>query len=185
MSRLEPIDTPPSLLGKFMSFAQRRMLGKAITPSKVVYNRLPRMWNLSWALVNLEMRGYTLDEELGLLVHVRASLLNGCGFCADIAKARAVQQKLGMEKFAALGDWESSPLFDARERAVLAYVDEMQRTRDVCDETFEGLRKNFNEREIVEVVVANAIANFYNMLNVPLRIEDDGLQAIAERRLQQ
>ena len=63
--------------------------------------------------------------------------------------------------------------------------DEMQRTRDVCDATFEELRKNFNEREIVEVVVANAIANFYNMLNVPLRIEDDGLQAIAERRLQQ
>jgi len=185
MSRLDPIESPPTWLGRLMSYAQRRMLGKAITPSKVVYNRLPRMWNVSWALVNLELRGYTMDEELSLLIHVRASLLNGCGFCADIAKARAVQQRLGQEKFAALGDWEASALFDERERAVLAYVDEMQRTRDVCDETFEGLRKNLNERQIVEVVVANAVANFYNLLNVPLRIEDDGLTALAERRLLQ
>ena len=185
MSRLTPIETPPSLLGRLMSFAQRRMLGKAITPSKVVYNRLPRMWNVSWALVNLELRGYEMEEELGLLIHVRLSLLNGCGFCADIVKARAVQKRLGMEKFAALDDWEGSSLFDDRERAVLAYVDELQRTRDVSDETFDELRKHFDERQIVEVVVANAVANFYNLLNVPLRIEDDGLTAIAESRLQQ
>jgi AhpD family alkylhydroperoxidase len=185
MSRLAPVERPPKLLGRILSYAQRRMLGKALTPAKVVYNRIPRMWNVSWALVNLEMRGYTLDEELSLLIHVRASLLNGCGFCADIGKARAVRLKLGREKFAALASWESSPHFDDRERAVLAYVDELQRTRDVSDETFEGLRKHLSDRQVAEVVVANAVANFYNLLNVPLRIEDDGLLAIAERRLQQ
>lgn len=185
MSRLAPVETPPTMLGRFMSYAQRRMLGKAITPSKVVYNRLPRMWNVSWALINLELRGYTLEEELSLLIHVRGSMLNGCGFCADIAKARAVQKRLGMEKFAALGEWEGSELFDDRERAVLSYVDELQRTRDVSDETFEGLRKHLSERQIVEVVVANAISGFYNLLNVPLRIEDDGLTALAEQRLRQ
>ena len=184
MSRLAPIETPPSLLGRLMSFAQRRMLGKTITPSKVVYNRLPRMWNVSWALVNLELRGYTLEEELSLLIHVRGSLLNGCAFCADIAKARAVQARLGVEKFAALDAWETSDRFDDRERAVLAYVDELQRTRDVCDETFETLQKHFSERQIVEIVVATAVSNFYNLVNVPLRIEEDGLTALAERRLQ-
>ncbi len=32
------------------------------------------------------------------------------------------------------------------------------------------------------LTVENAVSNFYNLLNLPLGIEDDGLLAIAERR---
>jgi alkylhydroperoxidase family enzyme len=44
------------------------------------------------------------------------------------------------------------------------------------------VRKHFSEQEIAELVVENAVSNFYNLLNVPLQIEDDGLLAIAEKR---
>lgn len=181
--RLEPLEKAPTLLGKLMSLAYRWQLGRTITPARVLYNRVPRMWNVSWALVNLDLRGYTLDEEITLLVHTRTSQLNGCGFCKDIAAARAVQQRLGMEKFQALEDWASSPLFSERERAALAYADEVTRTRDASDATWEGLRKQFDEREAAEVVVCTAVSNFYNLLNVPLRIEEDGLRELAEARL--
>jgi len=50
------------------------------------------------------------------------------------------------------------------------------------DATFDELRKHFSEREIAEIVVENAKSNFYDLLNVPLDIPDDGLLAIAERR---
>ena len=52
----------------------------------------------------------------------------------------------------------------------------------VSDATFAELAKHFDEREIAELVLANAIENFYNLLNLPLGIEDDGLCAIAEER---
>ena len=58
--RLEPIEKPSSLLGRFLSWAMRRQLGKTITPAKVLYNRVPRMWNLSWALLRLELQGIEL-----------------------------------------------------------------------------------------------------------------------------
>jgi alkylhydroperoxidase family enzyme len=182
--RLAPIERPPTLLGRALSFAQRRVLGKTITPAKVVYNRVPRMWNVSWALVNLDLRGFTLPHELLYLMHVRISLLNGCAFCRDIALARAVQEKLGLEKFRALSDpdWRTSPLFSDRERAALAYAEEATRHKEVSDATFGALQKHFSEREIAELVVETAKSNFYNLLNVPLQIPDDGLLALAERR---
>jgi alkylhydroperoxidase family enzyme len=181
--RLEPIDRPPTLLARFLSLLYRRALGKTITPARVVYNRVPRMWNVSWALLNLDLRGFTLSHELRYLMHVRVSTLNGCAFCKDIALAGAVRQKLGLEKFRALaGDWRSSALFSERERAALAFAEEATLRREVSDATFEELRKHFSEREIAELVVENAKSNFYNLLNVPLEIEEDGLLAIAERR---
>jgi alkylhydroperoxidase family enzyme len=186
--RLAPIEKPPTLLGRALSYAQRRVLGKTITPAKVVYNRVPRMWNVSFALVNLDLRGFTLPHELLYLMHVRISLLNGCAFCQDIVLARAVQEKLGLDKFRALADdagaggWRASPLFSERERAALAYAEEATLHKDVSDETFGALQKHFSEREIAELVVETAKSNFYNLINVPLRIPDDGLLAIAQRK---
>ena len=173
--RLEPIDRPASLLGRLMTFAMRRQLGKSITPARVVYNRVPRMWNVSWALLRLQLRGLRLDPELRTLLQIRAAMLNRCEFCEDIAKAMAVKQRLGLERFRDLDRWQESDAFDAGEKAALAFVDEATLGRQVSDATFEQLRKHYDEREICEIVVVNALENFYNLINVPLDIPSDHL----------
>ena len=177
--RLTPIEKPSSLLGRVLTLATRRMLGKAITPSQVVYNRVPAMWRVSLAFLRLEMYGTKIPHELWQLVTVHVAMLNGCEFCQDIKRAFAVRQKLGTARFDALVDWRSSSVFSERERAALAYVEEATLTKVVSDATFAELRKHFDEREIVELTVANAIENFYNLLNLPLQIEADGLEALA------
>jgi alkylhydroperoxidase family enzyme len=45
------------------------------------------------------------------------------------------------------------------------------------------VRKHFSEREIVELTWLNALENYYNLMNVPLEIEQDGLCAIAQKRV--
>jgi alkylhydroperoxidase family enzyme len=94
----------------------------------------------------------------------------------------AVMEHMGLEKFDALPDWRESPHFDERERAALAYVEEATRDKQVSDATFEALRKHFDDREIVEITVLNAAENFYNLINIPLEIEADGLCAIQQKR---
>jgi alkylhydroperoxidase family enzyme len=180
--RLTPVDRPSSWLGRLLSFAIRRELGRTITPARVIYNRVPRMWNVSWALLRLQLRGLRLDPELRLLLQTRAAMLNRCEFCQDIAKALAVRQRIGLAKFRDLDAHATSPAFSERERAALAFVDEATRSREVSDATFEGLRKHFDEREIVEITIVNAVENFYNLLNVPLGIESDGLLALQQAR---
>ena len=178
--RLDPIDKPSSWLGRLMSFAMRRQLGKTIMPARVIYNRVPRMWNVSWALLRLQLQGLRIEPSLRLLVQTRAGMLNRCEFCQDIAKAMVVRQKIGLEKFRDLDAFATSPAFSEAERAALAFVDEATRHKTVSDATFENLRKHFDDREIVEITLMNALENFYNLLNIPLEIESDGLLEIAE-----
>jgi alkylhydroperoxidase family enzyme len=177
--RLAPIEKPPSLLGKILDAAIRRMLGRPITPSQVIYNRVPAAWRITLAFQLFERFGAKLPQELLLLVTTHVAMLNGCAFCQDIKRAVAVRSRLGTKRFDALADWRSSALFSARERAALAYVEEATRAKRVSDASFAELAKHFDEREIAELTLANAIENFYNLLNLPLEVESDGLEALA------
>jgi AhpD family alkylhydroperoxidase len=180
--RLEPIDRAPTLTGRIASALMRRRLGKVITPARVIYNRVPAMYRVSWAIVRLLEAGLSLDARTRLLVQTWVAMLNRCSFCVDIARTQAVMDGLGLEKFQALPEWRASPLFDERERAALAYVEEATRERRVSDETFERVRKHYAERQLVELTILCAIENYFNLLNLPLGIEEDGLCAMAERR---
>ena len=123
--------------------------------------------------------GLSLDRELALLVTTQSSLINGCSFCADLHRAQAVQERIGLEKFRDLLNCAESPHFSERERAALAYTEEATRKREVADATFESLRGHFDEKEIVELTWLNAVGNYFNLMAVPLGLESDGLTEIA------
>lgn len=182
--RLEPIEKPRDWITRLGYWMSRRRLGKVPTPFKVFYARAPRLGRLAYQISRTEEKALSLPPGLGLLIHVQASAHNGCGFCVDIGRALAVQRDVGLDKFEALPDYRTSPLFDDRERAALAYAEEVTRNKQVPDALFEELRKHFSEREIVEITWVNALANYYNLINVPLQLESDGLCAIALGRHQ-
>lgn len=52
----------------------------------------------------------------------------------------------------------------------------------MAEGTFGELRAHFDEQAIVEITWLCAVENYFNLINVPLEIESDGLCAIAERR---
>jgi 4-carboxymuconolactone decarboxylase len=61
----------------------------------------------------------------------------------------------------AIHDWPNSPLFDEQERAVLAYVDEVERDIRVSDDTFAALRGFLSEHAIVELTI---VIGYYGMV---------------------
>ena len=177
--RLAPIEKPKGLRMRIAFWMTRRQLGKVLTPMKVLYPRMPGVLKLSYEIQKFEMKGVRLEPELHFMVGLLASHLNGCSCCVDIARAMAMREHRGMEKFNALSEYGTSPLFSDRERAALAYVEEATRHRRVSDTTFAALRQHFSEWEIVEITWLNAVHNYYNLINVPLEIESDGLCALA------
>jgi alkylhydroperoxidase family enzyme len=179
--RLEPIEKPKGLMMRIAFWASKRQLGKVMTPMKVIQTRIPGSLKLSYEISKFEMNGIKLEPALKFLVVSLAAQINGCGFCVDIGRAVAIRQHVGMEKFDVLLNYKISPLFSERERAALAYVEEATRNKHVSDETFQKLAMHFNDREIVEITWLNAVENYYNLLNIPLEIESDGLCAIAQR----
>jgi len=180
--RLEPIEKPKGLMMRIAYWMTRRQFGKVMTPMKVVIARMPGALRLTYEITKFELKGIRLEHGLHFMVGTLAAQINGCGFCVDLGRAMAIREHLGMEKFNALSEYRTSPLFSDRERAALAYVEEATRHKRVSDATFEELRKHFSEREIVEITWVNALENYYNLLNVPLEIESDGFCAIAQAR---
>ncbi|MFN8060247.1 MAG: carboxymuconolactone decarboxylase family protein [Vicinamibacterales bacterium] len=177
--RLSPITRPPGLLGKLLDRVTRRMLGRSITPSQVIYNRVPAAWRITLAFQLYERYGARLPADLRLLVTTRVAQLNGCAFCQDIKRALAVRERMGIERFNALESWRTSAVFSAGERAALSFVEEATTSKQVSDTTFEELKRHFDDRQIAELTLSNAIENFYNLLNLPLQIESDRLETIA------
>jgi alkylhydroperoxidase family enzyme len=84
-------------------------------------------------------------------------------------------QALGLteaELEALQGDYRASPLFDAREKAVLAWSEAMTLNTAKRDDAVWGeLRSHFNEAEIVEISLACAMFNMINRLNDSFRTE--------------
>ena len=84
-------------------------------------------------------------------------------------------QALGLkdEEFEALqGDYRASALFNAREKAVIAWSEAMTLNTAKRDgPAWDDLRKLFNDAEIVEISLACALFNMINRLNDSFRTE--------------
>ena len=75
---------------------------------------------------------------------------------------------MSAEKFNALADAATSPLFSALERRVLRYAEEMTRAVQVDPELVEALRRDLGEAALVQLTLSIAAANFTNRFNEAL-----------------
>ncbi len=180
--RFKPIENPPTIFLKIAYWFTKRQYGKVMSPLKVIYARKPELLSFAMKIAKFEEKQNSLSPELRLLIKVATATQNGCAFCQDIALAHAVKGKIGKEKFVDLiaRDETKMSAFSEKEHAVLQILDEYNQQRKVSDESFAELQKHFNETEIVEILALNAFEHFYNAMTIPLELESDGLQKLAE-----
>jgi alkylhydroperoxidase family enzyme len=175
--RLQPIEKPQGLYLKLGYWYFKKMIGKVITPAKVVYARVPKMMKIASLFYKLQQQA-PLEEELKLLCHALVSDINGCTFCLDIAQAYALRQHNSMKKFGDLHLFETSPLFTPQEKACLQYVKEVTLRKQVPDVVFKELQQHFTEEQIVYITFLCASEIYYNTMNLALGIGSDGLCAM-------
>ena len=113
-----------------------------------------------------------LDAKLRELIKIRASQINGCAFCLAMHTRDA--RKIGEtdERMHLLAAWREAPVYNARERAALAWVEAITLVTQghVPDEAFEAVRKQFSEKEIVDLTAAAAAINTWNRLAIAFRV---------------
>jgi AhpD family alkylhydroperoxidase len=183
--RLKAIEKPSNPLLKIAYWFSRRQFGTVLTPLKVIYARKFPLLQMAMKIAKFEEKQNSLAPALRLLIKIAAATENGCSFCQDIALAQAVKGKIGTERFVALvsGDETKQAAFTPQERAVLAVIRQYALERKVSDENFAELKKHFDEAQIIEILALNAFEQFYNALTIPLEIESDGLQKLAEKKI--
>lgn len=112
-----------------------------------------------------------LDRKLIELVKTRASQINGCAFCIHMHTRDA--RKLGEteDRLHLLAAWREAPVYDARERAALAWTEALTLVTEghAPDAVYEEVRAQFSEEDIVKLSLAIATINAWNRLAVGLR----------------
>ena len=177
--RIEPIDRPPTLLARVVFFFLRRMLGRVPTPYRVVFTRMPQALFAHMMMVGVLDRRVRLDADLKVLLESHVATMNHCTFCLDIVQAMALKRNPELRtKLGRLDAYRTDPIFSARERAALAYVESIARDHRVDDATFAELRRVFDESEIVEITWVNALEQYFNAINAGLGIGSDGFCAL-------
>ena len=159
----------------------RHQYGKVLMPLRVIYSRAPVLLMVGLLIEWIRNHALRLEPELILLVAARVSAHHGCDFCHDLGQALAIQRGIGPERFRELHQWRDSHAFTPRERAALAWVDDMLDDGVIDAATLAEARALFSERELVELTWVHASETYFNMQAHPLGIPSDGLAAIARR----
>jgi alkylhydroperoxidase family enzyme len=117
----------------------------------------------AWFDLNQAVRyGTEIDGQSRELAVIRVAILNGVEYVQRAhGPAYALKEGLTPEQVAALWDWRASQLFNAQQRALLAYTDAITEKIEVTDDVFDSARKHFSERQIVELTM---LIGAYNML---------------------
>jgi AhpD family alkylhydroperoxidase len=113
-----------------------------------------------------------LPDALVELVYLRVSQINNCAYCLDMHTRDLLKKGQKIEKLALVQAWaEAGDLFDARERAALAWAETVTRVAEtgVPDEAYEAARAVFDEREFVDLTIAIGLINTYNRLAISFR----------------
>lgn len=125
------------------------------------------------AMAALEEAVHQSSLEPGLLelVKLRASQINGCGYCVDMhtKDARAMGEDEQRLYLAAV--WREAPCYSARERAALAWCEALTRLpdNDVPSSLFDEVSRCFSPEEIVALTLAVVAINGWNRFAVSLR----------------
>jgi AhpD family alkylhydroperoxidase len=126
----------------------------------------------------LQMEGLiarNVEPTLYHLVKLRASQINGCAFCLQMHTAEALKHGETPERMMALDAWEESPLFTDKERAALAWTEELTLIADsgASSETYEALRQQFSADEIGWLILAAVQINAWNRIAISSRSQYD------------
>jgi AhpD family alkylhydroperoxidase len=111
-----------------------------------------------------------LPKSTQELASLRASQINGCGWCVDMHAKEAAAAGETAARINLVAAWRESTVFTEAERAALALAEEGTRLADahqgVSDETWAQVRKHYDDDQIAALVCLVALINAANRMAV-------------------
>jgi AhpD family alkylhydroperoxidase len=133
-------------------------------------NELGAQFAKRFANASLVIHRSTLPRSTQELVSLRASQINGCGWCIDMHTKEAAAAGETAVRLNLVAAWRESTVFTEAEQAALALAEEGSRLADahtgVSDETWEQVRKHYDDDQIAALVALVALINAANRLGV-------------------
>ncbi|MEV5983274.1 carboxymuconolactone decarboxylase family protein [Streptomyces sp. NPDC052114] len=112
----------------------------------------------------------TLPATTQELVRLRASQINGCGFCTDMHGKDAAAAGESAVRLNLVAAWREATVFTEAERAALELTEQGTRIADaaggVTDEAWANAAKHYDEEQLAALVASISLINAFNRANV-------------------
>lgn len=111
----------------------------------------------------------SLEESLLTLIKIRASQINGCAWCLDMHFREARAQQVNQRKLDVISGWAEAPaVYSEQERAAIALTEEVTQisVAGVSDAVWSSVKGCFDDRQIVQLLMAISAINVWNRLAV-------------------
>ena len=119
------------------------------------------------------LEGSNLPMSTQELVRLRASQINGCGFCTDMHSKDAAAAGETSVRLNMVAAWRESTVFTEAERAALELTEQGTRIADaaggVSDDAWANAAKYYDEEQLAALVGAIALINAFNRGNVMIQ----------------
>ena len=133
-------------------------------------NEIGAKFSKRFANASMVIAQSPLPRSTQELVALRASQINGCGWCIDLHTKEAAAAGETAVRLHLVGAWREATVFTEAERAALALAEEGTRLADahhgVSDETWAQVRKHYDDDQIAALVCLVAMINAANRLAV-------------------
>ena len=143
------------------------------TRLNMMENELGARFAKRFAAASLVIAQSPLPRSTQELVGLRASQINGCGWCTDLHTKEAAAAGETAVRLSLVAAWREAEVFTWAEHAALALAEEGTRLADashgVSDETWAQVRKHYDEDQAAALVCLVAMINAANRMGVIVR----------------
>ncbi|GIH15095.1 carboxymuconolactone decarboxylase family protein [Rugosimonospora africana] len=133
-------------------------------------NELAAKFSKRFANASLVIAQSSLPNSIQELVSLRASQINGCGWCIDMHTKEAAAAGETSVRLNLVAAWRETTVFTEAEQAALALAEEGTRLADayqgVSDETWALVRKHYDDDQTAALVCLVAMINAANRMGV-------------------
>ena len=126
-----------------------------------------------FAEFSMALKNSVIEDRVHDLVQIRASQINGCGYCLDMHSKDARARGETEQRIYVLSAWREAPFYTARERAALAWTEALTKIADteITDALYDSARAQFSEKELVDLTMAVITINGWNRLSMSFGTE--------------
>lgn len=111
----------------------------------------------------------TLPVSVQELIKIRASQINGCGFCLDMHTKDAMAAGESALRLNMVAAWPEATVFTEAERAALELTEQGTRIADggeVSDAAWANATKHYDAEQLTAIIAQIAVINALNTVNV-------------------
>ncbi len=127
----------------------------------------PRVYTAMLEAEN-QLEAFKLDPRVAEMIRIRASQLNGCGYCINAHTQDARKAGESEQRLYALSAWWETPFFTEEEQVILKLTEDITHLsrNGVSDELYNKARTVLGKQKLAQVIFAIITINAWNRIAV-------------------